>query len=93
MSKVSLLLRADSTWGTVTPFLFVHGIGVGFATAQLTGVVLIDVPLEWSGQASGTQITSRQVGAAFGIAVLGTVLCLTLQHHLDGDSSAAGMPA
>src|SRR4051794_40588733 len=26
--------------------LFVYGIGVGFATAQLTSIVLLDVPLE-----------------------------------------------
>jgi len=56
------------------PPLFVYGLGVGLATAQLTGVVLADVPVANSGQASGTQSTSRQVGSAFGIAILGTVL-------------------
>ena len=56
------------------PFLFVYGFGVGLATAQLTGVVLSDVPVRESGQASGTQSTSRQVGSALGIAILGTVL-------------------
>ncbi len=30
--------------GTPPPFLFVYGVGVGLATAQLTGVVLADVP-------------------------------------------------
>ena len=64
---------ATAWWATVPP-LFVYGLGVGLATAQLTGVVLADVPVANSGQASGTQSTSRQIGSAFGIAILGTVL-------------------
>lgn len=90
---LALALRADSTWVAVAPFLFAYGIGVGFATAQLTGVVLTDVPVERSGQASGTQSTSRQVGAAFGIAILGTVLFLSLQNSLDTQLTEANLPA
>jgi len=55
------------------PWLFVYGVGVGMATAQLTGVILTDVPVPQSGQASGIQSTSRQVGSALGIAILGTI--------------------
>jgi len=58
--------------------LFVYGIGVGFATAQLTSIVLSDVPVETSGIASGANSTLRQVGSALGIAILGTVLFSTL---------------
>jgi len=54
-------------------------MGVGFATAQLTQVILSDVPVEESGQASSTQSTSRQVGSALGIAILGTALFTTLR--------------
>ena len=54
-------------------------MGVGFATAQLTQLILVDVPLDKSGQASSTQSTSRQVGSALGIAILGTVLFTTLR--------------
>ena len=35
------------------PLLFVYGVGVGFATAQLTGVVLADVPVERAARAPG----------------------------------------
>jgi MFS family permease len=58
--------------------LFVYGVGVGFATAQLTSIVLSDVPIRESGQASGTNSTVRQVGSAMGIAILGTVLFTSL---------------
>ena len=59
-------------------------MGVGLATAQLTGVVLADVPVEQSGQASGMASTMRQLGSALGIAILGTVLFGTLGSGLNG---------
>ncbi len=57
----------------LVPALLVYGLGVGLATAQLTGVILADVPVQASGSASGVQSTTRQVGSALGIAILGTV--------------------
>jgi hypothetical protein len=54
VAGLGLLLRPDSTWLTATPLLFIYGIGVRFATAQLTGVVLADVPIQRNGQGSGT---------------------------------------
>ncbi|WP_243064524.1 DHA2 family efflux MFS transporter permease subunit [Humibacter sp. RRB41] len=74
VAGLGFTISSSSTWLTVIPFLFVYGIGLGFATAQLTGVVLKDVPVELSGQGSGTQSTARQIGSALGIAILGTVL-------------------
>lgn len=76
---LAVLLRSDSGgWVTGVP-LFVYGMGVGFATAQLTQLILADVPVDRSGQASSTQSTSRQVGSALGIAILGTALFTTLR--------------
>ncbi|CAN5257655.1 DHA2 family efflux MFS transporter permease subunit [soil metagenome] len=75
---VALAISPSAEWWQIVPGLFVYGFGVGCATAQLTGVVLKDVPVEQSGQGSGTQSTSRQVGSALGIAILGTVLFTSL---------------
>lgn len=76
---LSLLIRPDSSlWVSGVP-LFFYGMGVGFATAQLTQLILADVPVARSGQASATQSTARQVGSALGIAVLGTALFMTLR--------------
>ncbi|HEY6742880.1 MAG TPA: MFS transporter [Lapillicoccus sp.] len=83
IAGLAAFLRPTSTWTVVVPLLIVYGVGVGFATAQLTGVVLADVPVERSGQGSGTQSTARQVGSALGIAILGTVLFLTLTNRFD----------
>jgi len=62
----------------MAPWLFIYGMGVGFATAQLTGVILSEVPVEESGTASAVQSTSRQVGAAIGTAIIGTTLIIGL---------------
>ena len=75
---VALSISPEAQWWQIVPGLFVYGFGVGSATAQLTGVVLMDVPVEQSGQGSGTQSTARQVGSALGIAILGTILFASL---------------
>ena len=62
-----------SAW-SMTPWLFAYGTGLGVAAAQLTGVILADVPVEASGQGAAIQSTARQLGSALGIAVLGTTL-------------------
>jgi MFS family permease len=64
-------------WG-MAPWLFLYGMGVGFATAQLTGVILSEVPVAESGQASAVQSTSRQLGAAIGTAIIGATLIFGL---------------
>jgi len=83
VAGLGLIISASATWLVIVPFLFVYGFGVGLATAQLTGVVLKDVPIEASGQGSGTSSTARQIGSALGIAILGTVLFTSAGTALD----------
>jgi len=74
VAGIAFVASTSGGWAGIAPFLAVYGIGVGLATAQLTGVIMVDVPMERAGQASGSQSTVRQIGSALGIAVLGTVL-------------------
>ncbi|QJU52816.1 MFS transporter [Herbiconiux sp. KACC 21604] len=92
VAGLGFVIGPDTAWGLLIPFLFVYGFGVGLATAQLTGVVLKDVPLEQSGQGSGTQSTARQIGSALGIAILGTVLFTTAGAQLDARLADRGVP-
>lgn len=78
-----IVISVDTPWWAICGPLFVYGAGVGLATAQLTGVALADVPVENSGQGSGITSTTRQLGSALGIAVLGTVLFSSLGTDLD----------
>jgi EmrB/QacA subfamily drug resistance transporter len=93
VAGLGFVISASTSWLAVVPFLFVYGFGVGCATAQLTGVVLKDVPVEQSGQGSGTQSTARQIGSALGIAILGTVLFTSAGSALDARLSDSGVPA
>jgi EmrB/QacA subfamily drug resistance transporter len=75
---LGFMMSTTITGWQMAPWLFLYGMGVGFATAQLTGVVLSEVPVAESGQASAVQSTSRQVGAAIGTAIIGATLILGL---------------
>jgi len=75
---LGFFLTTSVTGWQMAPWLFLYGMGVGFATAQLTGVILSEVPVAESGQGSAVQSTSRQVGAAIGTAIIGSVLVVGL---------------
>ena len=72
-----LISRHTTVLGLAIP-LFIYGMGVGFASAQLTSIVLSVVPVGRSGLASGANTTLRQIGSGLGIAIMGTVLFSTL---------------
>jgi len=67
------LVQADSSWPALLPGLIVIGIGVGLSNPPLVSAALAAVPRERSGMASGIVNTARQLGLAFGVAILGTV--------------------
>lgn len=74
----------DANWWLIAASLFVYGVGVGLATAQVTNVVLEEIPENEGGQGSAIQSAFRQLGSALGIAVLMTVFFSTLTDTLHG---------
>jgi EmrB/QacA subfamily drug resistance transporter len=90
---IALVVGVPASAWRFVPWLLLYGAGVGLATAQLTGVILADVPVTKSGQASGTQSTSRQIGSAFGVAIIGAVLVTTLTSTATSRLTQAGLPA
>ena len=88
---IALMISTTVTGWALAPGLFLYGLGVGFATAQLTGVILSEVPVQESGMASAIQSTSRQVGAAIGTALLGAVLVTGLG-SIQSDLTDMGVP-
>jgi EmrB/QacA subfamily drug resistance transporter len=93
IAATSLLISPTLSGLLLAVPLFVYGIGVGLATAQLTSIVLSDIPPERSGLASGANSTLRQVGSALGIAILGTVLFTALGSGVrDNLAAVPGLP-
>src|SRR5213594_1064911 len=56
------------------PVLVVYGAGVGLAISQVTSTDLMSIPWQKAGVGSGANNTVRQIGSAFGIAVIGAIL-------------------
>jgi EmrB/QacA subfamily drug resistance transporter len=83
VAGIAFIASTAGSWQAIAPFLALYGVGIGLATAQLTGVIMVDVPMEKTGQASGSQSTVRQIGSALGIAVLGTVLFTSTQSSIE----------
>lgn len=87
----AILHSGIATW----PFavlLFCYGLGVGMATAQLTSLILSEVPIQESGQASGLQSTIRQLGAAVGVACMGAILVGTLARYTTNNLTQTHIP-
>lgn len=86
------LMVGPSTPGWVVAIpLVVYGLGLGLASAQLTGTVLRDIPVDVSGQASATQSTVRQIGSALGTAFAGAALSVSLSMTLPASLDGTGL--
>jgi EmrB/QacA subfamily drug resistance transporter len=93
VAALAITLSSDISGWLIALWLFLYGVGVGMATAQLTSVILAEIPVAESGQASGLQSTFRQLGSALGVAILGTLLIGTLGRSTTSALEAAGAPA
>lgn len=91
---VAVVIRPDVTFLNLLPGLVFYGGGIGFASSQLTNVVLSDIDASKSGVASGANTTVRQVGSALGVAVIGALLTAqTIRHAAAKVASVGTLPA
>lgn len=88
---LALVISATTPGWIVAIPLIVYGLGLGLASAQLTGTVLRDVPIDVSGQGSATQSTVRQIGSALGTAFAGAALSVALAVTLPAALDRAGV--
>lgn len=72
LAWVAVVIGPNVTLTRLIPAIVTYGIGMGFATAQLGNLTLSEVPKPISGVASGVNSSVRQVGAALGIAMVGS---------------------
>jgi EmrB/QacA subfamily drug resistance transporter len=78
-----------STLGWVLP---IAGIGFGIALVPVTSTPLTVVRPERSGMAASATNTSREMGAVFGVAVLGAIVDSKLTGQLAARLKAIGIP-
>jgi EmrB/QacA subfamily drug resistance transporter len=73
-----------SSWPALVAGFAVIGLGVGLATPTLSSTAMGAVPPQRGGMAAGAVNTARQLGFAFGIALLGSVFASRAAGSLDG---------
>ena len=78
-----------STLGWVLP---IAGIGIGMLLVPVTSVPLSVVPPERSGMAASATNTSREMGAVFGVAILGAIVDGKLTGDLAAKLKEIGIP-
>jgi EmrB/QacA subfamily drug resistance transporter len=72
--------------------LAVAGIGIGTTVVPITSAVMSAVPAERSGMAASAANTSRVIGAATGVAVLGSLVNSQLRGNLTGQMNHLHIP-
>lgn len=87
-----LTTKPNSSVFFIALWLLVYGVGLGFASAQLTSIVMEDVPNKKGGQASSVQSTVRQLGSALGVAIIGTLFASLLTTDVPGSLSNTHLP-
>jgi hypothetical protein len=91
LSDLLLSAPAPSNWLMAT--LALAGFGFGTAVVPVTSVTLAVVPAERSGMAASATNTSRELGAVFGVAVLGAMVNANLTAGLTKRLHVLKIPA
>ena len=76
------LLELESSYLDFTWPLLIMSTGIGLSTAPATSAIMGAVPDEKQGVASAVNDTAREIGAALGIAVSGSILAAQYQDLL-----------
>jgi len=71
---IALVVSPHLQFPQLLPGFAFYGFGIGFASSQLTNIVLSAISTDKAGAASGANTTVRQIGSALGVAVIGALL-------------------
>jgi EmrB/QacA subfamily drug resistance transporter len=90
-TAIGLLVMANvspsTSYGYIALGLCLMGFGVAFTTAPATNAIVSSVPLAKSGVGSAVNDTTREVGGALGIAVMGSLVTSAYQSTMHGTVS------
>jgi fucose permease len=93
---VGLVVASTATpelgYGRVLPAQILLGIGIALAMAPATESIMGSLPREKAGVGSAMNDTTRQVGGALGVAVIGSVLSTQYTPAVTSSLSGSGLP-
>jgi hypothetical protein len=87
-----VVISPNVSFGALSASMGIAGIGFGMAVVPMTSAALSAIPPERSGLAASVTNTSREMGAVFGVAVLGAVVNARLTGDLANRLHALGIP-
>jgi EmrB/QacA subfamily drug resistance transporter len=90
---MALVLRADTPIGVLMGAYVLFGVGVGMVNAPITNTAVAGMPRSQSGVAGAVASTSRQTGAALGVAVLGSLVTSSIAGSFATGFAGAARPA
>jgi EmrB/QacA subfamily drug resistance transporter len=90
---VLALINDTSGYGQVALAISLLGIGMGTAMAPATDSIMGSLPLAKSGVGSAMNDTTRQVGGALGVAILGSVLASAYATTMGPVVAESSLPA
>jgi hypothetical protein len=89
---LAIVAATSSVDGGYWPFavgIVVQALGMGITTAPSTGAIMRSLPLHKAGVGSAVNDTTRELGGALGVAVLGS---LVASHFRSTMQSVRGLP-
>jgi predicted MFS family arabinose efflux permease len=90
---IAFVVSPQLSFLSLLPGFAFYGVGIGFASSQLTNIVLTAIRKEKAGAASGANTTARQIGSALGVAVIGGLLTAETVRHAVPLVSQSSLPA
>lgn len=92
---ILLFLRSGvhASYFDIVPAFVIMGFGMSFIWAPMTTAVLNSVESNKSGVASAVNGAIREIGTAFGIALLGTLANTTYKDHFKGSETYTSLRA
>ncbi|MEU6575266.1 MFS transporter [Streptomyces sp. NPDC046805] len=94
-TALALLTRVDvsSSYGDFVAPLIVLGLSIGLALSPCTDAIMGAFPESELGVGGATNDTSLELGGSLGIAILGSLLSTSYDHHLGDATKGSKLPA
>ena len=93
LAAIAIIAAPHVSYTDIVAPLFISGAGLGLAIPAVTKAVVGSVPADDIGRASGAFSTMRQLGGAFGVAILAAVFAAAGSYATAGAFSDGFAPA
>jgi len=89
---VSQVSEIDTSYSTLLIGLCIQPLGLGLTMAPATNSIMGSIPVNKAGIGSAMNDTTRQIGGALGVAVLGAIMNSTYLSRIENSAVVATLP-